>query len=340
MRRNQVAASSSPLNATQPEQPDDEGNPLLPLSDQNGGDAGGNDASVPSPPKGNAPSTSSSSITLDLGGQGYTLDPLRPLYSRRFAAIVKRTLKSMALIAMTPFIVTAFAIQTTFALLGAPWLQNAMRARFIPTIMGRVAHLFEKERLELLRNVQDGDVVLDVGCGGGAYLRHLTRAGKIVALEPATGLHGAIRKAASDVGIEGRLEIYPLDVETYAGRQEAPEAVEEGKDSELLFDWVILGNVLCEVECVRSTLQTIDGLLKKGGHIYFCEHVGRAKGTWQRRVQDSFNPFYRAMSGNCQINRDSVDEIRAVEGWEVISWEYCSFSVALGPFVLGLARKK
>ena len=66
------------------------------------------------------------------------------------------------------------------------------------------------------------------------------------------------------------------------------------------FDFIILGNVLCEVPCVRETLAQIDVLLKPGGKVYFSEHVASPVGTWQRRYQDFTNPCWRLFMAGCK----------------------------------------
>jgi len=38
-------------------------------------------------------------------------------------------------------------------------------------------------------------------------------------------------------------------------------------------DWIILGNVLCEIPDVDEALRILDRLLKPGGRVYYSEHV-------------------------------------------------------------------
>ena len=105
-------------------------------------------------------------------------------------------------------------------------LKNKILSVMIPRIMKRQAERFSPERNELLAGIQPGDVVLDVGCGGGAYLRHFTKAARIVALEPVQAMHETISREAEQVGIEReRLTILPLCIEEYLEQQQSGTTV-------------------------------------------------------------------------------------------------------------------
>jgi hypothetical protein len=90
---------------------------------------------------------------------------------------------------------------------------------------------------------------------------------------------------------------------------------------------------------VREAVQHIESLLKPGGHVYFSEHLGCAKGTWKRRFQDTLNPLWCLMMGGCNCNHDSLYILRNETNWDVVHWTFDNFKVAMGPFVMGLAYK-
>jgi len=200
-------------------------------------------------------------------------------------------------------------------------LRATLISMMIPRIMDLTAKEFQQERQDLLQNVSGK--VLDVGSGAGAYLEHCQKADLVVAVEPVEQLHESIRKRGR--GIKNlRIVSWLVNV----------MEIEEPCS----FDWVILGNVLCEVEDLETTLKQIDVLLKPGGKVYFSEHIARPKGTWQRYIQDKVNPMWRHMGGGCNCNRDSLTAIQN-QGWEVVAWTYHHIQVCMGPFVLGLAQK-
>jgi SAM-dependent methyltransferase len=198
--------------------------------------------------------------------------------------------------------------------------------------MKTVGELFDVERKELLQdNIGPNDRILDLGAGSGYYLKYLCRCSNLVAIEPVENFHEAYKKAAIAAGMDAsQVQLHACDIETYV--RDFPQA----KGS---FDWVILGNVLCEVSDQLSTLRCVKHLLKPGGHAYFCEHVAMPKGTWTRRIQDLINPVWRTVGAGCNCNRDSLVNIRNTPGWQVISWQYPDFRVGMGSWVLGLAMK-
>jgi len=154
----------------------------------------------------------------------------------------------------------------------------------------------------------------------------------VVALEPVDNFHAGYRKLAEEAGLEdSNVEMYACDIETYV--RELP--TKKGQ-----FDWIILGNVLCEVDNQISTLASIKHLLKPGGHVYFSEHIAAPKGTWARFVQDLINPWWRTAGGGCNCNRDSLLNLRNTPGFQIISWQYPRPQVLFGTFVLGLIQKK
>jgi SAM-dependent methyltransferase len=143
-------------------------------------------------------------------------------------------------------------------------------------------------------------------------------------------MHPLIRKQGQEAGFEEyQLTIVTATVEEYAiANPTAP-----------LFDWVIFGNVLCEVDSQQSTLIHIHKLLKPGGHVYFSEHVAAPRDTRARQIQDCCNPLWSRISGGCNCNRDSLHALEGMAEWEVVSWEMSHIKVMFGPFVMGLAQK-
>ena len=151
-----------------------------------------------------------------------------------------------------------------------------------------------------------------------------------MALEPVQKLHEQIRQSASEAGLAPyQVTIAAETLEDYYART-ADKAT---------FDWIILGNVLCEVADPLQTLQHIHELLKPGGHVYFCEHQGCAVGTRARKIQDFMNPWWKTVSGGCNCNRHTLHAIEGMADWEVVSWEFENVQVLFGPMVMGLARK-
>jgi 2-polyprenyl-3-methyl-5-hydroxy-6-metoxy-1,4-benzoquinol methylase len=110
-------------------------------------------------------------------------------------------------------------------------------------------------------------------------------------------MHDGIRQVAKQVGIlDKNLTILPLTLEEYVNSMQ-----QRGMQKQQ-FDWIIVGNVLCEVSDPIAALEGIKILTKPGGHVYFSEHEGAASGTWVRRVQDMFNPVWVKVTDGCNCN--------------------------------------
>ena len=95
------------------------------------------------------------------------------------------------------------------------------------------------------------------------------------------------------------------------------------------YDAVILGNVLCEVpEPIADTLAYVCRLLKKGGRVYFSEHVYDREHLWRAALQLLVHPWWVTVSGGCHCNRCQLEAIEACFGREnVCSWTLYAGSV-------------
>lgn len=258
-----------------------------------------------------------------LGDFTYAIPEVEP----RNRSPLKMLLPVLALV-FFPITATCLLVWTALMLLGPQRIRFALLAQVIPRAMTAVATKTENQRKLLLQHVSGR--VLDVGCGGGGYMPFLKgKASHIVALEPVTAMHSIIRQQAKSAGFQD----YQVTV--------LPESIQEYycTNPSASFDWVILGNVLCEVDDAESTLQHVHKLLKNGGHVYFSEHLGATPGGIRRRIQETINPWWKRVSGGCNCNRDSLHAIEGMADWEVVSWEMKNLSAMLGPFVMGLARK-
>jgi SAM-dependent methyltransferase len=251
-------------------------------------------------------------LVQTLGGSTYALrkSPIVPWNQR---------LTKIATSILTAPLIVSFGLLWSVAM--ATPLKHTLMALLIPRNMETITKEFHAERGTLLKDVRGR--VMDVGSGGGAYLVHCSNADEVVAIEPIVNMHDLIREKGKH--LKKLTIVSTLDELLKSERADS-------------FDWVILGNVLCEVPSVPKTLEQIDFLLKPGGKVYFSEHIARSKGTWKRWIQDTVNPCWRYIGAGCNCNRDSVSEIRG-RGWDVIAWKYDHIQACMGPFVLGLAQK-
>jgi SAM-dependent methyltransferase len=260
-----------------------------------------------------------------IDGYSYALNPKRMEKAGLSTAGV--LLQGTVAIVLSPALLLG-ALLFTIPMLYKP-IQNRFVQWFIPCIMNTVDRKFSLERTTLLANVRGK--VLDVGSGGGHYLRYFHNASSVVALEPVEGLHPAIQQQAKEwLPQEVTFSMSSLELESY---------LHQYPNEASTFDWIILGNVLCEVKDVTSTLVSVDLALKETGIIYFSEHIGCDCSSWTRSLQDLVNPWWKLVSGGCNLNRDSLRLIQSMPNWRVVAWEYPSMNVGMGDFVVGLAHK-
>jgi SAM-dependent methyltransferase len=238
-------------------------------------------------------------------------------------------------------------------------LSSAGAGLVIPAAMRSVDVKYGAIRAELLKSIHGR--VLDVGAGGGAYLKYAFASSAvtdIVALEPNVACHSALHATVAELrrgeGFGRGLSAPPVGLglaaasttRDTANRGPTVEIVSEFIEDHLkrvgpgCYDWAILGNVLCEVPDQVSVLTALDGLLKPGGRIYFCEHVRVEPGTFIGWLQDFVNPWWCVLSDGCNCNRDSVATMCKVTPWTVKPWTFNEAGLPWIPrFVLGMAVK-
>lgn len=201
-------------------------------------------------------------------------------------------------------------------------------SRALPSAMAGLHTTMFDVKTELLKGVRGN--VLDFGAGDGAHLAyieaHKDAVESVVALEPIAQLHSAIRKRAAKCSIP---------VEVFGGfsgdllKQRGPEQ----------FDFIIVGNVLCEVPHLGRAVRELHDLLKPGGVLYFSEHVTNEAGTLRHKLEHSLNPIWYFTHGGCNIDRTTLKSIQADAPWEdVFAWEI-KLPGIVNRFHTGLATK-
>jgi ubiquinone/menaquinone biosynthesis C-methylase UbiE len=131
--------------------------------------------------------------------------------------------------------------------------------------------------------------VLEVGMGSGLNLSFYNPADVelVYGLEPSEGMR---RKAKPNLA-RSPVKVEWLDLPG----EEVPLADES-------VDTVVLTFTLCTIPDFRRALGQMRRVLKRDGHLVFCEH-GEAPDESVRRWQSRINPLWKRVAGGCNLNR-------------------------------------
>ena len=146
-------------------------------------------------------------------------------------------------------------------------------------------------RRELLSQAS-GDV-LEIGAGTGLNLPYYAQNQKLILSEPDPFMRNRLVKKI------------PIGRPNIQIRNDFAERLHVEDQS---IDTVVSTLVLCSVNSQERALQEIVRVLKPGGQLLFLEHVlsDCPKTACQ---QHQFEPFWRPLSGNCHLTRDTAGQI-------------------------------
>eukprot|EP01129_Flabellula_baltica_P008365 TRINITY_DN3314_c0_g1_i1.p1 TRINITY_DN3314_c0_g1~~TRINITY_DN3314_c0_g1_i1.p1 ORF type:complete len:282 (+),score=39.83 TRINITY_DN3314_c0_g1_i1:626-1471(+) len=210
----------------------------------------------------------------------------------------------------------------------APVAHKKIIAKVLPKIMKSVDLALHDVREPLFQGIYGR--VLDVGCASGHYLQYCGN-GKVdhyVCLEPNLFIHPQLQVTVDKHLDEGKLQSVEI----------VGKMIEEISDEEL-FDCIILGNVLCEVPDPNVALDVIDKLLKKGGRVYFAEHVAHDSGIF-KMIQNGINWWWKSVSDGCNCNRHPEQKMKSL-GWNIHGFYYTlGGNPVIGRHWIGIAQKQ
>ena len=141
-------------------------------------------------------------------------------------------------------------------------------------------------------------------------------------------------KVSHIIGIDPSPEMWNLN--TYTGdidinyEQASAENLQFEADS---FDSVVCTYTLCTIPDANKALQEIRRVLKPTGKFLFTEH-GLAPDDKVSKTQNRINPYWKKVSGGCNLNRNiealitqnnlafqSIDKMY-IPGWKPVSFNY------------------
>jgi ubiquinone/menaquinone biosynthesis C-methylase UbiE len=139
--------------------------------------------------------------------------------------------------------------------------------------------------------------VLEVGVGSGLNLPLYDRANisKLYGLDPSLDLQRLARRRADAAGLP--IEFLPVSSE------EIPLA-------DASIDTIVITYTMCSIPDAGRALAEMHRVLRPDGTLLFSEH-GRSPDPGVVRWQDRLNPFWRRLSGGCNLNRAIPDLLGA-----------------------------
>lgn len=182
---------------------------------------------------------------------------------------------------------------------------------------------FAELKQALLGNLQGK--VLEIGPGAGANLSYYPKELHWIGIEPNPFMLTYLEQEGKNQGIK-TMELHQGIAENLPIEDNSIETV-------------VSTHVLCSVKDVEASLKEIHRILTPGGRFIFIEHIGDQCGTWNRRVQDSIEPVWKALFDNCHPNREPEKVLQAT-GFTEINYHhfYLSFPV-VSPHIAGTAKK-
>ncbi|MEZ4404464.1 MAG: methyltransferase domain-containing protein [Kofleriaceae bacterium] len=177
-------------------------------------------------------------------------------------------------------------------------------ARVLPGLVERAckSHAILAERQRWVP--QAAGAVLEIGVGTGLNLPFYDAAQvtAVTAIDPSPALLARAQARAAAAAVPVEL------VEAAAGAM----PFDAGR-----FDCALVTYTLCSVDDPGAALADVRRVLRPGGRLIFVEH-GRSPDPRTYRWQRRLTPAWRAVGGNCHLDRDVAGLLRAA-GYQVAS---------------------
>lgn len=199
----------------------------------------------------------------------------------------------------------------------------------------------------------EGDV-LELGPGSGEQVQNFkpaVHANRIYGAEPCVPLHKDLQANAVRHGLGDKYRIITAGAEqdTLIPGLAKAGLLDNKSPGDGVFDTVVCVRVLCSVQDLYETTETVYRLLKPGGKLLICEHT--VNPWWTRRgsyIARAFQLVYSTLGwtffvGNCHLTRDIrkavVESATRHGGWAKVDLTN-NFGWSVLPFCAGTLVKR
>ena len=196
--------------------------------------------------------------------------------------------------------------------------------------------------------------VLELGPGSGAqvqYFKAASNAQRIYGAEPCVPLHDDLQANARRHGLGDKYVIIEAgaEKETLVPGLAKAGLLNDKSPEHGVFDTIVCVRVLCSVQNLEKTAETVYQLLKPGGKLLVCEHT--VNPWWTRQgsfVGRFFQTLYSLLGwtffvGNCHLTRDIQQAVVGAAdpygGWERVDLSN-NFGWSVLPYVAGTLVKR
>jgi ubiquinone/menaquinone biosynthesis C-methylase UbiE len=168
--------------------------------------------------------------------------------------------------------------------------------KFLDKTMRQESHESRREAVV----AQARGVVVEIGFGSGLNLPYYTNIDTLYAVEPSKEFFALAKE---------RIEEVPFKVEHIESSAEKIP-LQDG-----VADYVVSTWSLCTIPDPVAALREARRILKDGGKLVFIEH-GRSPRAVISAVQRILNPFWRRVTGGCNLDRQ-IDEVVGLAGFHI-----------------------
>lgn len=182
--------------------------------------------------------------------------------------------------------------------------RQRLRGRFEAWLLARVQPLADAgygARLAAEIGGMTGTVV-ELGPGTGANMQHYPPGVRVIAIEPNPAMHARLAAEAVTHGVD--LEIREM-------RGEAVDVADGAADH------VVGTLLLCGVDDQAAVLREVRRVLRPSGTYVFVEHIAAPPRSRTARVQRLAKRPHRWLFNGCEVDRDTVAQLRAAGFSEV-----------------------